>query len=52
MLKWLSIHYLMWNLRRQGIENIEYVIRSDGNTCHRRDKKKEKEVTETLEKIK
>lgn len=52
MFKWIAIHYLMWNLRRQGINNIEYVIRSDGHQCYKRNKEREKSVKETLDKIK
>lgn len=52
MFKWIAIHYLMWNLRRQKIYNIEYVIRSDGYTFYKRNKNKEQSIQETLNKIK
>lgn len=52
MFKWIAIKYLSWNLRRQGIDTIEYVIRSDGHTCYKRNKEKERSIKETLSKIK
>lgn len=52
MFKWIAIKYLSWNLRRQGVDNIEYVIRSDGHTMHKRNKERENSMKETLSKIK
>ena len=48
----LSIKFLIWDLKRLKIDNIELVIRNDGCTMYRRDKEKEKSVQETLDLIK
>ena len=48
----LSIKFLIWDLKRLHIDNTELVIRNDGSTTYRRDKKREKSVQETLDLIK
>ena len=52
MLEKLAIKFISWNLRRKGINNLEVVIRSDGDTLYKRDKEKEKSIEETISKIK
>lgn len=52
MLEKLAIKFISWNLKRKGINNLEVVIRNDGNTLYKRNKEKEKSVQETISKIK
>lgn len=52
MIDKLAIKFISWNLRRKGINNLEVVIRSDGNTLYKRDKARENNVRKTLSKIK
>lgn len=52
MLENIAIKFISWNLKRKGINNLEVVIRSDGNTLYKRNKKREKRVQETISKIK
>ena len=52
MLEKLVIKFISWNLRRKGIDNIEIVIRSDGDTMYKRNRKREESVKKTLSKIK
>lgn len=51
MLKQLAIKYLQWYLKRKKINNIEFVIRSDCWTYHKRNKYKEESIKKTLELI-
>lgn len=32
----LSIKFLIWDLKRLGIDNLEIVIRNDGKTVYKR----------------
>ena len=48
----LAIKFLSWNLRRQKLHNIEIVVRSDGNTIYKRNKKKEEDIKKIISKIK
>lgn len=52
MLEELAIKFISWNLKRKGINNLEIVIRSDGNTVYKRNKEKEECVKKILSKIK
>lgn len=52
MLEKLAIKFISWNLRRKGMDNIEIVIRSDGDTMYKRNKEREESVRKTLSKIK
>lgn len=52
MLEKLAIKFISWNLRRKGIDNLEVVIRSDGDTLYKRNKTREESVKETLRRIK
>lgn len=52
MLEELAIKFISWNLKRKGINNLEIVIRSDGNTVYKRNKEKEEYVKKILSKIK
>lgn len=52
MLEKIAIKFISWNLKRKGINNLEVVIRSDGNTLYKRNKEREKSVKETISKIK
>lgn len=52
MLEKLAIKFISWNLRRKGINNIEIVIRSDGDTVYKRNKEREESIKKTLSKIK
>lgn len=52
MLEKIAINFISWNLKRKGINNLEVVIRSDGNTLYKRDKKREGKIKETISKIK
>lgn len=52
MLEKIAIKFISWNLKRKGIDNLEVVIRSDGNTLYKRNKVRESEIKETLSKIK
>lgn len=52
ILQKLAIKFISWNLRRKDIDNLEIVIRSDGNTTYKRNKKREESVKETISKIK
>lgn len=52
MLEKLAIKFISWNLKRKEINNLEIVIRSDGNTMYKRDKEREERIKETLSKIK
>lgn len=52
MLEKLAIKFISWNLRRKGMNNLEIVIRSDGNTVYKRNKEREESIKETLSKIK
>lgn len=52
MLEKLAIKFISWNLRRKGMDNIEIVIRSDGDTIYKRNKEREESVRKTLSKIK
>lgn len=52
MFEKLAIKFISWNLKRKGINNIEVVIRSDGNTLYKRNKERENSVKDTLSKIK
>lgn len=52
MLEELAIKFICWNLKRKGINNLEIVIRSDGNTVYKRNKEKEEYVKKILSKIK
>lgn len=51
MLEKLAIKFISWNLRRKGINNIEIVIRSDGDTMYKRNKEREESTRRTLSKI-
>ena len=42
MLEKIAIKFISWNLKRKGINNLEVVIRSDGNTLYKRNKEREK----------
>lgn len=48
----LAIKFISWNLRRKKLNNIEIVIRSDGNTLYKRNRNKESLVKEIVSKIK
>lgn len=52
MLEKLAIRFISWDLKRKGINNLEIVIRSDGNTMYKRNKEREESIKETLSKIK
>lgn len=52
MLEKIAIKFISWNLKRKGINNLELVIRSDGNTLRKRNKEREKSMQETISKIK
>ena len=52
MLEELAIKFISWNLKRKGINTLEIVIRSDGNTVYKRNKEKEEYVKKILSKIK
>ena len=52
MLEKIAIKFISWNLKRKGINNLEVVIRSDGNTLYKRNKEREKNIQETISKIK
>lgn len=52
MFEKLAIKFLSWNLRRQKLHNIEIVVRSDGNTIYKRNKKKEEDIKKIISKIK
>lgn len=52
MLERLAIKFISWNLRRKGINNLEVVIRSDGDTIYKRNIEKEISIKETISKIK
>ena len=52
MLEKIAIKFISWNLKRKGINNLEVVIRSDGNTFYKRNKEREESVQETISKIK
>lgn len=48
----LIIKFIQWELRRNKLNNIELVIRDDGYTYYKRNKKREESVKETLKLIK
>lgn len=48
----LSIKFLIWDLKRMNITDFEIVIRNDGKTVYRRNKKRENSIAETLNLIK
>lgn len=52
MLQRLMIKFISWNLRRKNMDNLEIVIRSDGNTTYKRNKQREESIKETISKIK
>lgn len=52
MIERLAIKFISWNLRRKGINNLEIVIRSDGDSLYKRNKEREKSIKDTLSKIK
>lgn len=52
MLEKLAIKFISWNLRKKGINNLEVVIRNDGDTLYKRNKEREKNIKETISKIK
>lgn len=52
MLEKLAIKFISWNLKRKGINDLEVVIRSDGDTLYKRNKAKEQSIKETISKIK
>ena len=52
MLGKIAIKFISWNLKRKGINNLEVVIRSEGNTLYKRNKEREKSIQETISKIK
>lgn len=52
MLEKLAIKFISWNLRRKKTDNLEVVIRSDGDTLYKRNKEREESIKETLSKIK
>jgi hypothetical protein len=47
----LSIKFLIWDLKRLGIDNLEIVIRNDGKTVYKRNKEKENSIKRTLDLI-
>lgn len=47
----LSIKFLIWDLKRLKINDLEIVIRNDGWSVYRRNKEREKRVKETLDLI-
>ena len=51
LLNKIAIAYLSFYLKRK-MNNIEIIIRSDGNTIGKRNKEKELRVKDTLSKIK
>jgi hypothetical protein len=51
-MKKLAIKYLQWYLKRNKIHMLEFAIRDDGYTMHKRNFEKEKSIQETLSKIK
>lgn len=52
MLEKLAIKFISWNLRRKGINNLEVVIRSDGDALYKRNKEREENIKEVISKIK
>ena len=48
----LAIKFISWKLKLKGIDNIEIVIRDDGHTVYKRNKKKEESIKNILAKIK
>ena len=52
MLEKLAIKFISWNLRREGIHNLEVVIRSDGDVLYKRNKEREESIKEVISKIK
>ncbi|MBY6804337.1 hypothetical protein HYH33_06845 [Clostridium botulinum] len=47
----LSVKFLIWDLKRLGINDLEIVIRSDGKTVYKRNKEREKSIKRTLDLI-
>jgi len=47
----LAIKFLVYDLKRQKIDNLEIVIRSDGKTTYKRNKEKEDSIKKILNKI-
>lgn len=52
MLERLAIKCISWKLKIKGLHNIEVVIRSDGDTIYKRNKKKEESIKQIISKIK
>lgn len=48
----LSIKFLIWDLKRLGIDDLEIVIRNDGKTMYKRNKERENSLKKTISKIK
>lgn len=47
----LAIKFISWNLKRNKVLNIEIVVRHNGNSVRRRDRKREASVEKTLKQI-
>lgn len=47
----LAIKFISWNLKRNKVLNLEIVVRHNGNTVRRRDRKRETNVEKTLREI-
>ena len=52
MFEKLAIKFISWKLRVQGLNDIEIVIRSDGDTVYKRNKVKEEIIKNVTCKIK
>lgn len=47
----LAIGFISWNLKRNKVINIEVVVRHNGNTVRRRDRKREFNLEKNLGEI-
>ena len=52
MLEKLAIGFISWKLRRQGLYDVEIVVRSDGDTVYKRNKEREAVVKRIVSNIK
>ncbi len=52
MFEKLAIKFISWKLKMQGLNDIEIVIRSDGDTVYKRNKAKEETTKKVVCKIK